>query len=41
MKKINLGLNQSRLFLKPMLDAKGEIIKKRINSNTRNSNSEE
>ena len=41
MKKINLGLNQSRLFLSPMLDAKGDTIKNSINRDSRNSNSEE
>ncbi len=41
MKKINPGQNQSKLFLNPILDAKGDMIKKRINNNSRKSNSEE
>ncbi len=41
MKKINLGLNQSRLFLNPMHEANGEMIKNSINRSARNSNSEE
>ena len=40
MKKINHGLNQSRLFLSPIPDANGEIIKKSINKRIRNNNSE-
>ena len=41
MKKINPGLNQSRLFFKPMHDAKGEMIKKRTSNKIKKSSSEE
>ena len=40
MRKINLGLNQSRLFLRPSADANGEMIKNNNNNTSKNNNSE-